>query len=239
MVQSTRITKFDYLYGRFSGAFLAAALCFLVISIGVVAGTLAALGRPGNDRRVPALATTSMPTLLGLPGVFLTSALFFALATVTRSMMATYVGVVAVFIVYLSATGVLGTRPEFETAMAWGEPFGLSALRPGHQILDGVGAEHAERAAGGRLPVEPAAVAGGRFRHSGRGLRAVSTLGPGRQGGQDRQAAQARRSRSAPGTARTGRCPRRPRASPPAGRDWPRGPHSRCLWCSRARPMLS
>eukprot|EP01036_Dinobryon_divergens_P007581 gene7581-10112_t len=41
--------------------------------------------------------------------------------------MATYVGVVAVFIAYLAASGVLGSKPEFETAMAWGEPFGAAA----------------------------------------------------------------------------------------------------------------
>ena len=61
--------------------------------------------------------------VLGLPGLFLTSALFFMLATITRSMMATYIGVVAVLIAYLASTGVLGSRPEFETAifedLAW------------------------------------------------------------------------------------------------------------------------
>jgi len=128
MVQSTRITKFDYLYGRFAGAFLATALCFLVISLGVIAGTIA----PWVDKEtIGAFRPWDYLynyLVLGLPGVFLTSALFFALATVTRSMMATYVGVVAVFIIYLAATGILGSRPEFETAMAWGEPFGAAAF---------------------------------------------------------------------------------------------------------------
>jgi ABC-2 type transport system permease protein len=65
--------------------------------------------------------------VLGPAGVFLTSALFFALATVTKSMMATYVGVVAVLIAYLVAIGVLGSKPEFEHIMAWAEPLGSSA----------------------------------------------------------------------------------------------------------------
>ena len=42
--------------------------------------------------------------------------------------LATYVGVVAVFIAYLAASGVLGNKPELETAMAWGEPFGAAAF---------------------------------------------------------------------------------------------------------------
>ena len=127
MIHSTRISRFDYLYGRFTGAFAATALCFLSTSLGVLAGTIApwvdpeTLGafRPGDYLYAY--------LVMGLPGVFLTAALFFTLATVTRSMMATYVGVVAVFIAYLIATGTLGQKPEFETAMAWAEPFGGGA----------------------------------------------------------------------------------------------------------------
>ena len=127
MIHSTRVSRFDYLYGRFTGAFAATALCFLSTSLGVLAGTIApwvdpeTLGafRPGDYLYAY--------LVMGLPGVFLTAALFFTLATVTRSMMATYVGVVAVFIAYLIATGTLGQKPEFETAMAWAEPFGGGA----------------------------------------------------------------------------------------------------------------
>ncbi|HEX8471253.1 MAG TPA: aminopeptidase, partial [Brevundimonas sp.] len=127
MIQSTRLSKFDYLFGRFTGAFAATALCFLSVSLGVLAGTL----MPWIDRE---LVGPFRPgdyvyayLIMGLPGVFLSSALFFVLATLTRSMMATYVGVVALLIVYLTATGTLGSRPEFEVAMAWAEPFGSGA----------------------------------------------------------------------------------------------------------------
>jgi ABC-2 type transport system permease protein len=128
IIQSTRMTQFDYLYGRFTGAFLATALCYLSISVGMLAGTLApwidheTVGpfRPGDYLYAY--------FVLGLPAVFLTSALFFALATVTKSMMATYVGVVAVLIVYLTASTVLGAKPEFEHIMAWAEPLGSSAF---------------------------------------------------------------------------------------------------------------
>jgi len=127
IVQSTRMTRFDYLYGRFAGAFAATALCFVSVSIGMLAGTIApwvdheTIGpfRPGDYLYAY--------FIMGLPGVFLTSALFFALATVTRSLMATYVGVVGILIAYLVATGVLGSKPELETVMAWAEPLGSSA----------------------------------------------------------------------------------------------------------------
>jgi ABC-2 type transport system permease protein len=40
MIQSTRITKSAYLYGRFFGAFAAVALCYLSIAIGTLLGTI-------------------------------------------------------------------------------------------------------------------------------------------------------------------------------------------------------
>ena len=126
MIQATRVSRFDYLYGRFIGAFAAVALCFLSIALGTLFGTL----MPWVDKetlgplRLQDYAWAYL--VMGLPGVFLSSALFFALATVTRSMMATYVGVVGFFIAYLTATSALD-RPEFEAALAWCEPFGAAA----------------------------------------------------------------------------------------------------------------
>ena len=127
MIQSTRITKGAYLYGRFFGAFGAVALCYMSIAIGTLFGTMMPwvdVETVGPFRIMDYLYAYGV---FGLTGLFLTSALFFTLATVTRSMMATYVGVVAVLIIYLATTGALGQRPEFETALAWAEPFGSGA----------------------------------------------------------------------------------------------------------------
>jgi aminopeptidase N len=127
MVQSTRVSKFDYLYGRFLGAFGAVALSFFSIGLGMLAGTAMPWVDPETLGAFRPLDYLYAYAVLGLPGIFLTSALFFALATVTRSMMATYVGVVGLFIAYLIATTVLGPKPELETVMAWVEPFGSGA----------------------------------------------------------------------------------------------------------------
>ncbi|QTC91537.1 ABC transporter permease/M1 family aminopeptidase [Brevundimonas goettingensis] len=127
IVQATRMSNFDYLYGRFTGAFLATALCFASVPLGMLAGTLA----PWIDRETIGafrpLDYLYAYAVLGLPPLFLISALFFMLATVTRSMMATYVGVVGVLISYLVASSVLGSKPEYEHVMAWAEPLGSSA----------------------------------------------------------------------------------------------------------------
>ncbi len=127
LILSTRITKASYLYGRFLGAFAAVALCYLSIALGTLIGTFMPWVDPETlgPLRLGDYAWAYL--VFGLTGLFLTSALFFTLATVTRSMMATYIGVVAVLIAYLASTGVLGNRPEFETAMAWAEPFGSGA----------------------------------------------------------------------------------------------------------------
>ncbi len=127
IIQSTRLSKFDYLYGRFLGAFAVACLAFLSVEVGFLAGSLAPWVDPETIGGFRPLDYLYAYLVFGVPGVFLTSALFFALATVTRSMMATYVGVVGLFIAYLVTTGVLGSKPEFETAMAWAEPFGAGA----------------------------------------------------------------------------------------------------------------
>lgn len=127
MIQASRVTKFDYLYGRFLGAFGAVALCFLSVALGMLVGTL----MPWVDRETLGAFRPGdyayAYLFLGLPAVFLTSAIFFALSTVTRSMMATYVGVVAFFIVYVTLTSALD-RPEFREVLAWVEPFGASAF---------------------------------------------------------------------------------------------------------------
>ena len=126
IIRSTRVTRADYLLGRFSGAFAAAATAFLSVPLAIFIGSL----MPWVD------AETLGPNRLGdfvfaygvmaLPAILLTSAVFFTVATVTRSMMATYVSVVAFFVAYLTAS-ILLDRPEFEQGAALFEPFGLAA----------------------------------------------------------------------------------------------------------------
>lgn len=127
LILSTPVSKGSYLFGRFFGAFAAVALCYLSISFGTLLGTTMPWVDPETLGPLRPFDYLYAYGVYGLTGLFLTSALFFMLATVTRSMMATYVGVVAVIILYLATNGVLGSRPEFEIALAWAEPFGSGA----------------------------------------------------------------------------------------------------------------
>jgi len=103
IVRATRISKGEYLFGRFVGAFLATPLSFLAVPIAIWIGTLVAGLDPDRfgQNHLPAYL---MPYLtIALPNLFLNAALLFAVATMARSMMATYVGVVAFLMLWASA----------------------------------------------------------------------------------------------------------------------------------------
>lgn len=126
ILRSTRVRKFDYLYGRFTGAFLAAAISFLAVPLAILIGSFMPWVDPErlgpNDLHAYLFAYFA----LALPSILLTSALFFALATVTRSMMWTYVGVVAFMVLWIIANIALD-KPEFEKIAAYWEPLGTAA----------------------------------------------------------------------------------------------------------------
>jgi aminopeptidase N len=128
IVRSTRITKFDYLIGRFIGAFLIAALAFAAIPLGIWLGSLMPWLDPETlgPNRVRDYLFGYL--VFGLPNVLVSAAIFFALATVTRSMMATYLGVIVFLVVYLVTNTAVRDRPEIEPTVALLEPFGLRAF---------------------------------------------------------------------------------------------------------------
>jgi aminopeptidase N len=126
IIRSTRIRKFDYLYGRFLGAFAAVALSFLFVPLAIAVGSMMWWVDPEtmgpNNPAYYAFAYF----WLALPGLFLVSAIFFSLATATRSMMATYLGVAAFLVLYVTAINLL-QDPDKLLLAAYLEPFGLAA----------------------------------------------------------------------------------------------------------------
>jgi ABC-2 type transport system permease protein len=127
IVRATRVRKFDYLFGRFLGAFLAVALGFLAVPLATFIGTLMPWVDPDKIGAFRPLDYAYTYLVIALPGLFLTSAGFFALATATRSMMGTYVGLVAVLVTYTVVTA-LASKPEYMTAMGYLDPMGFGAV---------------------------------------------------------------------------------------------------------------
>jgi len=127
IIHSTRVSRFDYLIGRFSGAFLAGCLVFLSVPLGMMLGAAMPWLDPETVGPFNLGHYLWVYLLFCVPTLFVTGAGFFALATATRSMMWTYVGVIAFLVLYIVAS-VYFSRPEFERAVAMIEPFGIGAV---------------------------------------------------------------------------------------------------------------
>ena len=84
MVRSTQVTKSAYLLGRFTGAFIAAALGFLVVPIAIWLGSLMPWIDPETIGPIMLSVYLGSYFQFALPNILLTSALFFAVATMTR-----------------------------------------------------------------------------------------------------------------------------------------------------------
>lgn len=127
ILRSTRIGKFDYLYGRFTGAFLAVALSFLAVPLAIIVGAAMPWLDPETIGPFIPQAYLFAYFVLALPALLLTSSLFFALATVTRSLMWTYIGVIVLLVLFIIASIALD-KPEFDKPAALWEPFGTAAF---------------------------------------------------------------------------------------------------------------
>ena len=129
IVRSTKVTKFDYLIGRFIGAFAIAALCMLLVPLAICLGSLMPWADPatlGPNRLVDHLYGYF---LFALPNLLVHSAVFFALATTTRSMMGTYLGVIGFVSAYFVLDSAFGDRPQVQSGLAIADPFGARAIK--------------------------------------------------------------------------------------------------------------
>jgi hypothetical protein len=125
ILRSTRITKFDYLFGRFLGAFAAAASIMAAVTLGAWAGTLTPFAAEMlGPNRVSGFAYGY--ALFALPNVLIISAFLFALATATRSTSGTFVGVVGLLVLYFLSQALIGGQPHLLNLRAFVDPFGMS-----------------------------------------------------------------------------------------------------------------
>jgi ABC-2 type transport system permease protein len=124
---ATPMKKRDYLLGRFGGGFVA---CVVVV-FGAALGMLAGYFMPWVDAarigpHSPAPYLWSLFVLL-LPNLLFVAAMLFCLAVATRSMLATYIGVVA-FFALSTTTSVLTADLDTQWIGALLDPFGAQAL---------------------------------------------------------------------------------------------------------------
>ena len=128
IVRATSVTANQIVLGRFLGGLFIAMVGYLAIPFGMLAGSL----MPWVDPETVGPQYFSYYAwnfvVFGLPNVFLTSALLFGLATLTRSMMASYIGAVVLVMAYLITASIVGQKIEYRDAFALWEPLGNGAI---------------------------------------------------------------------------------------------------------------
>ncbi len=145
---ATRLTRLDYLGGRWLGALLVMLVVYATLPAGLLAGTLMPWVDRGALEPFRASAYLRPLLLLVLPNVLVVSALFFSAGALRRGFMA--ILLLGVGLVALWSTGVALARD----GVAWGtlvDPFGNAALE--WSTRDWTAAERGTRAiaAGGWL----------------------------------------------------------------------------------------
>ena len=124
---SLPVSRKAFLFGRFFGSFPVAAATFVGVVGGIMLGSVMPWLEPervGAFRLAPYLAAV---VLFVLPNLFVMACLFFCVATLTRSLFATYGAVAAFFVGYLvSATMLRDVENELLPSLL--DPFGVAAF---------------------------------------------------------------------------------------------------------------
>ncbi len=128
MIRATPVGRTTFLAGRFLGGLAIAILGYLAVPLGIALGS----AMPWVDPETigpGGFATYAWPFLIiAIPNLILSSALLFSLATITRSMLASYIGVLVLVMAYTVATAVLGNEPDYQDALAQFEPMAVGAI---------------------------------------------------------------------------------------------------------------
>lgn len=137
IIRSTKVGKLPYLFGRFTGAFLGAAVAFLAVPLALWIGTFMPWVSPehlGPNRLVDYAFGYFV---MALPNILITSAVFFAVACWTRSVTYSYLAVIVFMFAYFSLTSMLRKVPDL-TVAAYLEPFGSIAYNLATRYLSPV-----------------------------------------------------------------------------------------------------
>lgn len=124
---ATPISKADYLFGRFFGSFAAMSIALLGAPLGMLVGTFwptvdpETLSPTNFSHYVYVYGALVMPTSLFV------SAIMYAFAVKTRSIMYTYIAAMALLIIYLVGINLL-QAPEYRELNALADPFLFSTF---------------------------------------------------------------------------------------------------------------
>jgi len=122
---SSPVKKSQYLFGRFSAAFIVSSLVYLGVVTAIMIGSF--MPWLDKERLGPFVLKPYLFSyfVLILPNLFLFAAIFFAVAALTRSLMATYTSVAAFYVAYVVSRVSLRDL-ESEKIGSLLDPFGFS-----------------------------------------------------------------------------------------------------------------
>ncbi|GAB3834035.1 M1 aminopeptidase family protein [Hymenobacter jeollabukensis] len=137
IVWATPVGRPRYLLSRLGGALLAGTAVLTLAALVLLLAPLVLPMEPGRLGEVRPVAYLWALLVLALPNLLLVGAVLFAVASLTRSTLATYVGAVAIYALYLVTALLIdsplmaGTAPPTPEGLARAallDPFGLSAF---------------------------------------------------------------------------------------------------------------
>ncbi|MGH8297776.1 MAG: ABC transporter permease [Steroidobacteraceae bacterium] len=129
MVLATPVTRCAYLGGRLAAGWSISVLVLLAVAVGMWLGSLMPWLEPTRLGPTPWAAYAWAFGVMVLPNLFFLAALLMLLATLTRSMLATYIGVIGFLVLRIVAELALGNgNIAHQLAAALADPFANGAL---------------------------------------------------------------------------------------------------------------
>jgi ABC-type transport system involved in multi-copper enzyme maturation permease subunit len=128
MIFATPIPRRAYLGGRFAAGYVASVGVLVCVAAGIFLGVLMPWVDPARLGATSYGAYAYGFAVFVLPNMLFISAFLFLLATLTRSMLGTYVGLIAFFVLWQVAMTLIGDDIDHWTLAALIDPFGLAAF---------------------------------------------------------------------------------------------------------------
>ncbi|NIR50536.1 hypothetical protein GWO43_18645, partial [candidate division KSB1 bacterium] len=122
---SKPVSKLGFLTGRFFGGFTVVIFIFLGVVLGIAVGCLQIDSQYVGAFRLEGFLQPFL--MFAVPNLLLMAVVFFAFATLTRNMIATYIAGIASIVIYLFAQSTLGDT-ENQALRSLLDPFGFVAL---------------------------------------------------------------------------------------------------------------
>jgi len=128
MIFATPVSRRAYLGGRFVAGYLASVVVIVFVAVGLYLGVLMPWVDPARLGATSLAAYGYGFAVFVLPTMFFIAAFLFLLATLTRSMLGTYVGLIAFFVLWQVALTLIRDDIDHWTLASLIDPFGVAAF---------------------------------------------------------------------------------------------------------------